>query len=85
MKAANSINVGWGQDVSIRELAQMIAEVIGYGGRFEFDASKPDGTPRKLLDVSRIHALGWRPKLSLRAGIEQTYAWFLSNQSDLRA
>ena len=79
------INVGWGQDVSIRELAQLIAEVIGYGGRFEFDASKPDGTPRKLLDVSRIQALGWRPKLSLRAGIEQTYAWFLSNRSDLRA
>jgi GDP-L-fucose synthase len=75
------INVGWGEDISIRELVRMIAEVVGYTGRFEFDPSKPDGTPRKLLDVSRLSALGWSPRIRLREGIAATYQWFLENCS----
>jgi GDP-L-fucose synthase len=74
------INVGWGQDVTIRELAELICEVVGFQGSLVFDPSKPDGTPRKLLDTSRLQALGWRPAISLREGIERTYRWFL--QSD---
>jgi GDP-L-fucose synthase len=73
------LNVGWGQDLSIRELAATIARVVGFKGRFEFDASKPDGTPRKLLDVSRLAALGWRPRIALEAGIRSTYAWYLES------
>ena len=70
------INVGVGEDVSIRELAEMIKEVVGYRGEIVYDRSKPDGTPRKLLDVSRLYALGWRPKVPLRQGLKQTYEWF---------
>ncbi|MCS6800106.1 MAG: GDP-L-fucose synthase [Myxococcota bacterium] len=70
------INVGCGEDVSIAELAHLVADVVGYTGRIEFDASKPDGAPRKLLDVSRIRALGWTPRIGLRDGIEQTYRWY---------
>jgi GDP-L-fucose synthase len=70
------INVGWGEDVTIRELAGVIAEVVGFRGGFEFDASRPDGTPRKLLDVSRLTALGWRPRVDLRTGIEITWDWY---------
>jgi GDP-L-fucose synthase len=70
------INVGVGEDLSIRELAEMIRDVVGYRGELRFDASKPDGTPRKLLDVSRLHALGWRARIPLRRGIEETYAWY---------
>jgi GDP-L-fucose synthase len=70
------VNVGVGVDLSIRDLAQLVADVVGYRGRLEFDASKPDGTPRKLLDVSKLHALGWRAEIGLREGLEQTYAWF---------
>jgi GDP-L-fucose synthase len=73
------INVGSGQDQTIRELAEIIAAVIGYHGRLTFDASKPDGPPRKLLDVSRLQALGWRPRISLRSGICSTYAWYIAN------
>jgi GDP-L-fucose synthase len=73
------INIGCGADLSIRELAQLIAEVVGFDGQLVFDPSKPDGTPRKLLDVSRLHAFGWKPHIALRAGIEQTYAWFVQN------
>jgi GDP-L-fucose synthase len=75
--APEPINVGIGSDVSIRELAEMVAEVVGYAGTLEFDASKPDGTPRKLLDVSKLHDLGWREEIGLREGLEQTYAWYL--------
>src|ERR1017187_5496463 len=70
------VNVGWGKEVSIRELATMIAEVIGFKGTIDFDSSKPDGTPRKLLDVSRLTRLGWKPSVSLRHGLELTYGVF---------
>ncbi|GIW56594.1 MAG: GDP-L-fucose synthase [Nitrospiraceae bacterium] len=73
------INVGVGEDVSIAELAQLIADVVGYSGRIVFDTSKPDGTPRKLLDVSRLHALGWRARIPLREGVEQTYRWYVEH------
>lgn len=70
------INVGSGQDLSIRELAEMVAEAVGYDGTITTDPSKPDGTPRKLMDVSRLHALGWRHRIELREGIARTYASF---------
>jgi GDP-L-fucose synthase len=73
------INVGTGTDVTIRELAEMIARAAGYAGRIAFDASKPDGTPRKLLDVSRLKALGWKPKVALADGIAGTWRWYLEN------
>ena len=73
------INVGWGKDISIAELAQLIAGVVGFEGRLEFDASKPDGTLRKLLDTSRLTALGWQPTIALGDGIAKTYAWYRSN------
>jgi GDP-L-fucose synthase len=72
------LNVGTGADLTIRELAEMIQRVTGFQGRLVFDASKPDGTPRKLLDVSRIHALGWKSRIPLEQGIEETYRWYLS-------
>ncbi|POR47341.1 GDP-L-fucose synthase [Bosea psychrotolerans] len=72
------LNVGTGVDVTIRELAELIADVVGYEGNFVFDPSKPDGTPRKCSDVSRLNALGWRPRFDLRSGIEMTYRWFLT-------
>jgi len=72
------VNVGAGVDLSIRELAEMIGSVTGYPGRIVFDASKPDGMPRKLLDIARVRALGWQPRISLREGIERTYAWYLT-------
>ena len=78
------INVGTGVDCTIRELAQTIAEVVGYKGRVVFDASKPDGTPRKLLDVTRLHQLGWYHEISLQAGLASTYQWFLENQQRYR-
>jgi GDP-L-fucose synthase len=74
------INVGWGKDLSIAELAQLIAEVVGFEGRLEFDTSKPDGTLRKLLDTSRLTALGWQPKIELRVGIAKTYEWYRANR-----
>ncbi len=73
------VNVGCGNDVTIRELAELICEVVGFKGELVFDASKPDGTPRKLMDISRIESFGWKPQVSLRQGIAQTYDWFLSN------
>lgn len=78
------INVGTGEDVSIRELAETLAEVTGFKGRLVYDHSKPDGTPRKLMDVSRLAAMGWRARTGLRDGIEGTYRWFLDNAADLR-
>lgn len=78
------INVGTGVDCTIRELAQTIAQVVGYKGRVVFDASKPDGTPRKLLDVTRLHQLGWYHEISLEAGLASTWQWFLENQHRYR-
>jgi len=72
------INVGFGEDVTIRELAETICEVIGFNGSLAFDTSKPDGTPRKLMDSTRLLALGWKPRIALREGIRQTYEWYLS-------
>ena len=74
-----TINIGCGEDVTIKELAATVAEVVGYEGDIIWDSSKPDGTPRKLLDVSRLKALGWAPQISLREGIASTYEWFLAN------
>lgn len=77
------VNVGTGKDIPIRELATLIASEIGYEGELEFDASKPDGTPRKILDVSKLQKLGWRPRISLREGIRGTYNWMLENYDQL--
>ncbi len=78
------VNIGWGEDVTIKELAEMVAAATGFKGRLVFDASKPDGTPRKLLDTSRLTSMGWKPKISLKDGIEQTYAWFKQHAADAR-
>ena len=83
--AGELVNVGCGEDLTILELAQTVAEVVGFQGRLRFDASKPDGTPRKLLDVSRLSALGWKAQVPLRDGLELTYRWYLEHQGDLRA
>ena len=72
------VNIGWGEDISIAELARMISEVVGFKGRLEFDPSKPDGTPKKLLDTSRLTALGWQPTITLDTGIANTYDWYNS-------
>lgn len=79
------INVGTGRDITIRDLAETIARVTGFRGRITFDATKPDGTPRKLLDVSRLTRMGWSAKIGLEQGIEETYRWFLENQGLFRA
>jgi GDP-L-fucose synthase len=73
------INIGTGEEISIADLAKLIAEVIGYTGEFQFDASKPDGTMRKLTDVSKLHSLGFKHEMSLREGIAQVYKWYLEN------
>jgi len=73
------INVGCGEDISIRELAELICDVVGFDGELTWDANKPDGTPRKLLDVTELQALGWKPSIPLRDGIARTYEWFLAN------
>lgn len=78
------INVGTGEDVSIAELARLIGQVVGYSGPVEFDVSRPDGTPRKLLDVTRIDQLGWRARIPLADGIRQTYEWYLEHQKSAR-
>jgi GDP-L-fucose synthase len=77
------INVGVGEDITIRELAEMIASTVGFSGELRFDTSKPDGTPRKLLDVGRLFAFGWRPQISLAEGLRQTYAWYLEHEAVL--
>ena len=79
------VNVGWGRDETIAELADTIRRVVGFTGSLRFDSSKPDGTPRKLLDTTRLAALGWAPKIGLEAGIRSTYEWFLNNRSSLKA
>ena len=71
------INIGWGKDQTIRELAGLISEVVGYSGKIEWDSTKPDGTPQKLLDVSRLTNLGWKPKIKLEDGIRLVYSWYL--------
>jgi GDP-L-fucose synthase len=73
------INVGCGEDISIRELAELICDVVGFDGELTLDANKPDGTPRKLLDITKLRTLGWKPSVPLRDGIAQTYEWFLAN------
>ena len=78
------INVGTGEDLSIRELAEMIRDVVYPRARIAFDASRPDGPPRKLLDIGKLRGLGWTPAIPLRAGIESTYRWFLDHQADAR-
>jgi len=72
------INVGTGEEISIRELAELIKEIAGYSGRLAFDSSKPDGTPRKRLDVSRLNGLGWHPRIQLHEGLRDTYDWFVT-------
>ena len=81
---AGHINVGSGEELSIRQLADQIAQVVGFTGRLEFDPSMPDGTPRKLMDVSRIRALGWKPRIALTEGIRGAYAWYLANSAEAR-
>jgi GDP-L-fucose synthase len=78
------VNIGVGEDISIRELAELVKDITGYQGDIVNDTSKPDGTPRKLLDVSRLHALGWEAKIPLREGVQATYRWFLDQGSELR-
>jgi len=78
------INVGTGTEVTISELASLVAEIVGYRGTIQWDTSKPDGTPRKLLDCSRIITLGWRPKISLREGMAVTYQWYVDSLSSNR-
>ena len=73
------VNIGTGEDISIKKLANTIKKVVGYKGEIKFDSSKPDGTPRKLLNVNRLHKLGWKAKTDLETGITQTYKWFLDN------
>jgi GDP-L-fucose synthase len=81
---ASHINVGTGEDLSVRELADAVRAIVYPDAALEWDASKPDGMPRKLLDVSRLHALGWRHRIGLHEGIESTYRWFLANHEQLR-
>ncbi|MBO6564670.1 MAG: GDP-L-fucose synthase [Pseudomonadales bacterium] len=80
----SQINVGTGEDVTIKTLAQMIRQIVGYEGELVFDTSKPDGAPRKLLDVSKIKSLGWKAKIGLEEGLRSTYDWFVANQDSLR-
>jgi GDP-L-fucose synthase len=84
-KALPLINIGAGKDLSIRELAELVCEVVGFRGRLEFDTSKPDGTPRKLLDVSRLMRLGWSPKIGLREGVRLAYEDFKATTASRRA
>ena len=82
---AEPLNVGTGEDLTIAELAALVARVVGYEGRIVYDASKPDGTPRKLLDVSRIHALGWQARIPLHEGIASTYKWYCAQAGSAEA
>ena len=78
------VNIGWGKDVSIRELAEMARKIVGFGGDLAFDASKPDGTPRKLMDTSRLTSLGWSPSIELADGLKETYEWYLRTEGAIR-
>jgi GDP-L-fucose synthase len=79
------INVGTGVDCTIRELVETVASVVGYPGEIRFDSTKPDGTPRKLMDSSRLESLGWSHSISLEEGLRHTYSWFIENQQNYRA
>ncbi|CAN5651890.1 GDP-L-fucose synthase [soil metagenome] len=83
--ATELINVGWGKDVSIRELAELVAAIVGFDGAIQWDTTRPDGTPRKLLDTSRLTALGWTPRIRLEDGIRATYEWFRTAQPALQS
>jgi GDP-L-fucose synthase len=84
-EAPEVINIGSGQEISIKDLAGLVAEAVGFAGGIVWDASKPDGTPRKFLDISKISALGWRPQITLREGLAETYNWFLAQpESQIR-
>ena len=78
------INVGCGEDISVRELAELIREIVDYGGKITWDTSMPDGTPKKVLDVTRLHNLGWKHRLNLKEGIRMAYEWFKENENRLR-
>jgi len=78
------VNIGVGKDISIADLAGLVRDVVGFEGRIEYDTSKPDGTPRKLVDTSKINALGWKARIGLREGVEQTYRWYLEHIDGLR-
>ena len=73
------MNIGWGREISIRQLAETIGRIVGFEGKLVFAASKPDGTPRKLLDTTRLSGLGWKATTSLEEGLEKSYSWFLEN------
>jgi GDP-L-fucose synthase len=81
---AGHVNVGSGEDLTIAELARLVAEVVGFHGELDFDSSKPDGTPRKLMSAERLQGLGWKPRIPLREGVSQTYEWFLRQTGRLR-
>jgi GDP-L-fucose synthase len=83
--APEPLNIGTGEDLTIRELADLVKAAVGFEGSIVQDLTKPDGTPRKLLDVSRLHALGWRHRIGLEEGIRNTYQWFLEHQAEVRA
>lgn len=78
------INIGTGTDLSIKELAGLVKQVVGYMGTIEWDTSKPDGTPRRLLDTTKLDALGWRPKIALEEGLRQVYAWYVEHESEIQ-
>jgi GDP-L-fucose synthase len=80
----NHLNIGTGDDLSIRELAELVRDIVHPSARLTFDTSKPDGTPRKLLDVSRLHAMGWRHRIELREGVRSAYGWYLEHQGAAR-
>mgnify|MGYP003457562688 CR=1 FL=1 len=77
-------NVGTGDDLSLKELALLVQKVIGHQGEIIWDTSKPDGTPRKVMEVSKLKKMGWSPKITLEQGIEETYQWFLENREEIR-
>ncbi len=78
-----SINVGWGKDLTISELATLIADVVGFKGGLRYEIDKPDGMPQKLLDISRLTAMGWQPRIDLRDGLADTYNWFVRHAADV--
>ena len=82
--AESIVNIGWRNDVTMRELAELVLSVIGYRGRLDFDLTKPDGTPRKLLEVPRLTQLRWQPKIPLKHDIARTYEWFKEHSADPR-
>jgi GDP-L-fucose synthase len=79
------INIGWGKDLTIGEFAALIAEVAGFSGRFRYDTDKPDGMPRKILNVSRLRAMGWQPRIELREGLADAYKWYVEHAAPAAA